>query len=147
MKKMKQATPAPSRAQRFFVKTQLEGSGGGANRSHDFSVYDAGLVQASPENAETLPARKIIRNGSLELLVNDVRQSITKIGTLVTAAGGYVEKSAQTNSGGRFANLTIRVPAARLDQVMAEVKGLATTVDREGVEVRDVTHEYIDLDR
>jgi hypothetical protein len=29
---------------------------------------------------------------------------------------------------------------------MAEVKGLATTLDREGVEARDVTREYIDLD-
>ena len=29
---------------------------------------------------------------------------------------------------------------------MTEVKSVATTVDREGVEVRDVTREYIDLD-
>ena len=61
-------------------------------------------------------------------------RSITKIGALVSAAGGYIEKSTQTNSGGHSASMTVRVPAARLDQIMTEVKGLATTVDREGVE-------------
>jgi hypothetical protein len=80
------------------------------------------------------------------LLVNDVAQSITKIGSLVSGAGGYVEKSTQTNSGGHSASLTVRVPAPRLDQVMADVKRFATAVDREGVEARDVTREYIDLD-
>lgn len=103
-------------------------------------------VRASSGDAENLTERKIVRNGSLELLVNDVAQSITKIGALVTGTGGYVEKSTQTNSGGHSADLTVRVPAARLDQVMTQVKALATTVDREGVAVHDVTREYIDLD-
>jgi hypothetical protein len=80
------------------------------------------------------------------LLVSDVGQSVTKVGAIVTGAGGYIEKSTQTNSGGRSANLTVRVPAAHLDKVMTEVKGLATTVDQENVEVRDVTREYVDLD-
>ena len=132
------------------------GGGGYAARSENptatamhartrYSLSSA-TVQASSGDADALTSRKIIRNGSLELLVNDVGQSITKIGSFVTAAAGYVEKSTQSNSGGHSANLTVRVPAARLDQVMAEVKGLATTVDREAVEARDVTREYIDLD-
>jgi hypothetical protein len=107
-------------------------------------TFGAALVSVA--DLETQLPRKIIRNGSLELLVNDVGQSIAKVGFVVTQAGGYVEKSTQTNSGGHSANMTVRVPAARLDQVMAEVKGLATTVDRESVEARDFTREYIDLD-
>ena len=104
------------------------------------------VARSSSGDSDIPVPRKIVRNGSLELLVSEVEQSITKIGSIVSEAGGYVEKSTQTNSGGHSANLTIRVPAARLDQVIAEVKRLATTVDRESVEVRDVTHEYIDLD-
>jgi hypothetical protein len=42
--------------------------------------------------------------------------------------------------------VTVRVPAVRLDQVISQIKNLATSVDRESVEVRDVTREYIDLD-
>ena len=69
-----------------------------------------GLVEASSGDADSLTGRKIVRNGSLEMLVNDVGQSITKIGSIVGGAGGYVEKSTQTNSGGHSANLTGRVP-------------------------------------
>ena len=86
--------------------------------------------------------RKIVRNGSLQVLVSDVAQSITKIGSIVSGAGGYVEKTTRTNSGGHAADMTVRVPAASLDNVITDIKHLATTVDRESVEAR----EYIDLD-
>jgi hypothetical protein len=117
------------------------GGGGGEQKKILLS-----LAPASPEQTNTPDARKIVRNGSLELLVNDVGQSIDKIGSISTAAGGFVEKSTQANSGGHSAAVTIRVPAAHLDQVIAQIKRLATNVDRESVEVRDVTREYIDLD-
>jgi Domain of unknown function (DUF4349) len=116
---------------------------GGGEGGYDKYPPDSSTV--SSERSEPLDARKIIRNGSLELLVNDVGQSIAKIGSLVTALGGFVEKSTQTNSGGPSASITVRVPSARLDQAITQIKGLATTVDRESVEARDVTREYIDL--
>lgn len=137
----KKSAPAPP-PDHYFAQQRAGGvAGDTALRNH---VVTAALV--SPEESETPIPRRVVRNGSLELLVRDVAKSMTKIGSLVTGAGGYVEKSTQTNSGGRSANLTVRVPAASLDQVIAEVKRLATTLDRESVEVRDVTHEYIDLD-
>ena len=104
------------------------------------------VAQASSGQPNTLDARKIIRNGSLDLLVNNVSQSVEKIASLATAAGGFVEKSNQTNSGSHAASVTLRIPAARLDQVISQIKSLATTVDRESVEAHDVTREYIDLD-
>lgn len=116
------------------------GGGGGFAQSGFVST-----ALASPESPEATP-RKIIRNGALDLLVNDVTQSIDKISSIAVAAGGYVEKSTQTNSGLRNASLTIRVPSGRLDQTIADIKHLATLVERENVEVRDVTREYVDLD-
>jgi uncharacterized protein DUF4349 len=118
------------------------GGGGDADKSPD-SQRD---VLVSLGQGDTPDNRKIIRNGSLDLLVNDVGQSIGKIGSLVTALGGFVEKSSQTNSGGHSASITVRVPAARLDQAIAQIKVLATTVDRESVEAQDVTRQFIDLD-
>ena len=100
----------------------------------------------SSGQSDALDARKIIRNGSLDLLVNDIGQSIENIGSIVKSAGGYVEKSTQSNSGSHSASVTVRVPASRLDQTIAQVKALAISVDREGVQARDVTREYIDLD-
>jgi hypothetical protein len=118
-------------------------NGGGGGESVDKAAVSVALVSSG--ESDTLDNRKIIRNGSLDLLVNDVGQSTTKIGSLVTALGGFVEKSSQTNSGGHSASVTVRVPAAHLDQAIAQIKGLATTVDRESVEVSDVTRQYIDL--
>ena len=141
---MKKAVPPLTASLRLSDVAESQGGGGGSDRM--VAQYSVRTVHASSGDADSLTNRKIIRNGSLDLLVIDVGQSITKIGSLVTTAGGYIEKSNQTNSGGHSASLTVRVPSARLDQVMAGVKGLATTVDREGVEVRDVTREYIDLD-
>jgi hypothetical protein len=138
----KKAAPPvfPSRAG-YFIRTSEGGGGGGG--AADFATD---LAPASPSQSVSLDARKIIRTGSLDLLVNDVGKSIEKIGSIVTAAGGFVEKSTQSNSGGHSATMTVRVPAGRLDQVRAEIKSLATSVERESVEVRDVTRDYIDLD-
>src|SRR5271169_3383712 len=114
-------------------------------RDYDKSPDSVNVALAAGQ-PDTLDTRKIIRNGSLDLLVTEVSQSIDKIGSIVVGVGGFVEKSNQTNSGGHSASVTVRVPAARLDSVIVQIKALATTVDRESVEARDVTREYIDLD-
>ncbi len=121
-------------------------SGGGGGGDFDKAPASVSVALADSGQSDIPDTRKIIRNGSLDLLVNDVGQSIAKIGSIVTGTGGFVEKSTQTNSGSHSASVTVRVPAARLDQVITQIKGLATNVDRESVEVRDVTREYIDLD-
>ena len=112
----------------------------------ELSASPSAVMPASSGDSEIPFPRKIVRNGSLQLLVSDVAQSVTKIGSIVSGAGGYVEKATRSNSGGHAADMTVRVPAASLDNVIADIKHLATTVDRESVEVRDVTREYIDLD-
>ena len=129
-----------------FVSATTRLGGGGGGETFNLAPASVSTALASAEQSDALDARKIIRNGSLDLLVTDVSQSIDKIGSIVTAAGGFVEKSTQLNSGVHSASVTVRVPAARLDQVITQVKRLATTVDRESVEARDVTREYIDLD-
>lgn len=138
-------TIAGSRPEGFVSATaSLDGGGGG--KTFNLAPASVSAALASAGQSDSLDARKIIRNGSLDLLVNDVSQSIDKIGSIVTGVGGFVEKSTQLNSGGHSASVTARVPAARLDPVIAQIKALATTVDRESVEARDVTREYIDLD-
>jgi len=103
-------------------------------------------VLVDSEKSGDITARKIIRNGALDLLVVDVPQSVDQVGSIVSKVGGFVEKSTQSSSGLRNANLTVRVPAPKLDQVISDLKHLAITVDRQSVEARDVTHDYIDLD-
>ena len=139
----KKAAPPMSRAplSSYSASRNLGGGGG-----ESFDKPPLSVALAASKQYDSLDTRKIIRNGSLDLLVNDVGQSIDKIGTIVAGMGGFVEKSTQTNSGGHSASVTVRVPASRLDSVLAQIKSLATSIDRESVEVRDVTREYIDLD-
>lgn len=126
------------------LQADISGGGGGGGLVHTSEGFVGGLPSVEAQN-EALP-RKIIRNGSLDLLVSDLTSSIEKISSIAVAAGGYVEKSNQSNTGLRSASLTIRVPAGRLDQTIADIKRLATVVERENLEVRDVTREYVDLD-
>jgi hypothetical protein len=149
----KKAAPPPvtesrsklSASRRIQNYATIDG-GGGVYRAESQIRLPESVALASDGAPDALDTRKIIRNGSLDMLVNDVGQSTNKIGSIVTGVGGFVEKSTQTNSGGHSASVTVRVPAARLDPVIIQIKALATTVDRESVEARDVTREYIDLD-
>jgi hypothetical protein len=111
-------------------------------------TQSVGVTRAlvSSEIGPTSIPRKIIRNGSLELVVVDVDQSNNKIRSIVEGLGGFVEKATQTNVNGRTATITVRVPADSLDKSIAQIKSLATSVEREEVQARDVTRDYVDLD-
>jgi hypothetical protein len=110
------------------------------------STDGATLALVSAERSPRDTPRKIIRNGSLQLVVLDVDQASNRIRSVVENVGGFVEKATQTNVSGRTATISVRVPADSLDKSMAQIKGLATSVDREEVQARDVTREFVDLD-
>ena len=98
------------------------------------------------ESADAGSSRKIVRNASVEIEVGDVSSASAKIRALAESMGGYVEKLSQTGSGRQSATIIIRVPSARLDESVSQLKSLATRVEREEITTRDVTREYIDLD-
>jgi hypothetical protein len=110
------------------------------------SSEGATLALVSAEKVPTATPRKVIRNGSLALVVRNVDQASNKIRSIVEGEGGFVEKVTQTNVSGSTATITLRVPAESLDQSMVQIKSLATSVDREEVQARDVTRDYVDLD-
>jgi len=119
-------------------------SGDRLDKQMDVAFFAAAEALAPPQAAPL--RRKMVRNGSLDLVVGDVGQASGKIRDIVNGLGGYVEKSSQSNVGGHSATLTVRVPAASLDQAMSQIEKVAVHVDQESVEARDVTREYVDLD-
>lgn len=101
---------------------------------------------ASPEDKQPLsPDRKIVRTGSLELVVDNVPQSLQKLRQATERLGGYIENSS-LSGGGSSATISVRVPADRLDEAIAVFKALAAHVDQETLQAQDVTRQYIDLD-
>lgn len=138
----------------FYVAGRSGGGGGDRDRVSEprasaslRSTNGAPVFADSTQTTESASAeRKIIRNGSLELLVKDVPGTIDKIRAAVESMGGYVEKSEQKHTGFATASMIVRIPATRLDEAMGKVKSLAATVDSDTVESKDVTREFIDLD-
>ncbi len=94
--------------------------------------------------------RKIIFTASLALRSDDVGRSFSDALGLARTNGGYVEKSQFTGDADdqarRSASLTIRVPSANYEQLLASLRNLSgATVDTEGSNSNEVTEEYTDL--
>jgi hypothetical protein len=93
-----------------------------------------------------LDDRKIVQTASVKLQVKDVGASFADVGNIATAAGGFVASSNFALQGEhQIANATIRVPADRYQQVLADIRALGVKVEAEGSNASDVTEEYSDL--
>lgn len=90
-------------------------------------------------------ARKITRVVSLSLSVPRPLDAASTIRRITNDAGGYVTKSEAFGSGNsESANLDLRIPAQRLDDVRRELKSLAKEVLSEVERADDVTKQYVD---
>ncbi|MCX7912762.1 MAG: DUF4349 domain-containing protein [Dehalococcoidales bacterium] len=91
--------------------------------------------------------RMVIRSASLELVVEDVNNSIARITELADQYGGYVVNSNVYQERNRlYGNISLRVDAARFYEALRALRQLAIEVKAESTSGQDVTEEYIDLD-
>lgn len=93
------------------------------------------------------PARSVIQKATIDLQTPDVRAAFAKASYLVSAAGGeFVENSALTGEGKTAqANLTLRVSASRLSEVLNQLRELGK-VTSEQTTGEDVTSQVVDLE-
>jgi len=105
-----------------------------------------GAVQQQNYSAGASMARKIIRTSSLEMIVQHPAESAEKINALVEGLGGYLETSSAGGENATSATLTVRVPADRFEQALAEIRKLGLQVQSERVDAQDVTRQYVDQD-
>lgn len=91
---------------------------------------------------------KVIRNGSLTLVVASPTNALEDIQQIIAGIPGAFIATADVRQAGDLQPtvLTLRVPAVAFDQAMAALRGLAKEVLAEQVTARDVTEEYSDLD-
>ena len=94
--------------------------------------------------------RKVIRQAQLQLEADDTRAAIDRIIALAEASGGFVADATVHPVEGEddqpAANLTLRIPAAELTEVMTSIKSSVEKVVSESQGAQDVTGEYIDLE-
>ncbi len=92
-------------------------------------------------------ARKLVRTVTLVMEVRDAEKAAAEVRLLADRLGGYVAAvQAQRRGDLPHVELTLRLPADRLDEALAAVRRLAVQVDREQQSTEDVTDRWVDLD-
>ena len=110
------------------------------------------LVAAAPEpaggvNIDPSKGRLLIRTVSISAETTRFAEVASSLEGQVKAAGGYIEYSSMRGTGNnkdlRTGTYTVRVPADRLDELIASV-GSSCTVISSNEGTSDVTLEYVD---
>ena len=100
----------------------------------------------TPAPPPAAQSRKLIRTVELELAVKDTVSAARRVQEIVTSHGGFVESlNAQRVETLMHYEMTLRLPAERLDEALAAIKGLAVRIDREQLATEDATSRYVDL--
>ena len=90
--------------------------------------------------------RMVVRNGSMELVVENVSATSQAVGQVAATFDGHVVSSSIFEQDGRtFGSIVIRVDADRFDAALSAIRILAVEVLRETTSSQDVTEEYVDL--
>lgn len=95
-----------------------------------------------------LTQRKVIKNGSISILVKKAEETAESIKSIAKDLEGFVSESRvyEVSSGVKSGRVTIRIPADRFDEAIEKVKELAVKVENESVSASDVTEQFIDLE-
>ncbi|HTK59701.1 MAG TPA: DUF4349 domain-containing protein [Candidatus Baltobacteraceae bacterium] len=109
-------------------------------------MYPVPQPTAGETAAET--DQKIIKNGYLRMVVDEVAPAASEIGRMAVARGGFIQNSSVTERGdGTYVgDVTVRVPVSAFEAAMTEIKTLANVVKSETASGQDVTEQYTDLE-
>lgn len=89
--------------------------------------------------------RKLVRNGSMDLIVQHPSDVAERIRQLAEQMGGFLVSSETAGAGNATcAVMAIRVPAARFEEARAGILKLGLRVESEKLEAQDVTKQYVD---
>ena len=88
----------------------------------------------------------VIKTGSLALQVKAIDAALADASAKIAGLGGYVSGSQRGGDGqNSVASVTYRIPAARWDDALVALRGLAQKVVNEQTQSEEVTGQVIDL--
>ncbi len=92
--------------------------------------------------------RKVVKNGSLSLLVKKAEETAGRIRNVALELDGFVSYSQvqEVTEGVKRGTVTIKIPADKFSEAMERIKELALDVENEEERTRDVTEEFTDLE-
>jgi hypothetical protein len=137
-----------------YARGAIEPGIGGAPQSVEGFLAEAPANDVKSEFSAGSPPtdRVVIQTGSLTLVVTDPAVRVIEIRQMAEAMGGFVVSSYVYKTGYGIeglttdqASITVRVPAARLDEVLNQIKQGAVEVRSENISGEDVTQQFTDL--
>ncbi|MBL1216061.1 MAG: DUF4349 domain-containing protein [Planctomycetes bacterium] len=137
----------PSSAQGEYEYGFSEGSAAPADMTRSRRMHQEQTPAADLQETAGPVERAVVRKATMELKTDDVRSTFLKASMAIREAGGeYIQDSSLTGEGQHAqANLTLRVAAGRLPEVLRELRELGE-VDSERVTGDDVTAQMVDID-
>lgn len=115
-------------------------------RMDNAAMSSAPQISPLSPSAENVMRRMIIRNANITLQVSDINRAMDAIIKLANTSGGYVVNSnISQNTGSTSGEISIRVPAEGLNNVLGQLKSLATQVTQETISGEDITQQYVNL--
>lgn len=142
-----------------LVAAMLVMTGCGARVAKEVPVDEGLMSSTAPGNSASFSevsqnaaagdiTPMIVYNGSLELVVSDALQAQEGVQRVIESVNGYVvsSESYRYEQGLVTVNMTLRVPAEKFHEVMAQLRKLALEVNHDSTSSEDVTQEYVDLE-
>ncbi|MBI4598584.1 DUF4349 domain-containing protein [Candidatus Uhrbacteria bacterium] len=137
--------PVPSMA----PYPQAEDAYGNAAFQEKGVARDMIVPPFSPTAGETAAEvdQKIIKTGSLDLVVDDVSATASRVSALASGKSGFVQDSSvsEREDGTKFGNVTVRIPGNAFEETVDEIKSYAALVRSESSNGQDVTEQFTDL--
>lgn len=126
-----------------------------AEENVSYSVLaDAMATEEQQENfintdaaAPDLSKKKIIRDGRMGILVQDLFQAKARVDSLMKRYSAYYANESLTNEDRQSSyNLNLRIPASGFDGFIKELEAGKGEVQYKVIDARDVTQQYYDLE-
>lgn len=136
--------PAEEEEAEYAFATPMAAPSAETSEEEDFTgggALQSDLVAALPQD------RMIVKNGDMDLLVEDTARAIDQVTQVAVDNGGYVLSSQSWMVGEtRAATIVIAVRADQFETAMRRLRAIAMEVLFETSSGEDVTSEYVDLE-
>ncbi len=104
-------------------------------------------LEIDEENQSTPIEKKIIKDGSIEIKVDELETAKQTVDAMLKKYDAYYSNEVLNNNDWNYSyNLSIRIPSKNFDNLIKELEGGHGLVTFKTINSRDVTEQFVDLE-
>jgi len=105
------------------------------------------FIPPPPPEPKEVIKNKIIKDGRIEIEVNDLERAKNQIDSLLIKHGGYYANERLNNSDWQISySLKIRIPSDNFENLISKIETGSGKIKYKEIDARDVTDQFIDLE-